>query len=129
MSDRHSSSLICGSHTAPSSSSSHRDSIQQTTTVGDFELVKTGDPLFVDVAGNVITYNGSHGDEIYLMFINEGGYYYAESGTGIGVAVRSSYSLHTGTFVSGDDDDDDEYCQLAENAWMDECQVRDSSFE
>jgi len=100
---------------------------QQTTAAGDFELVKTGDPLFVDVAGNVITYNGSHGDEIYLMFINEGGYYYAESGTGIGVAVRSSYSLHTGTFASPDDDDG--YCQLAENARMDECQVRDSSFE
>lgn len=70
---------------------------------GDFELVRTGDPLFVDLAGNVIPYRGSHGDSVYLMFINEGGYYYAESGTGIGVAVQSSYVLHTGSFADEDD--------------------------
>ena len=81
---------------------------------GDFELVRTGDPLFIDLVGNVISYRGSHGDAVYLMFINEGGYYYAESGTGIGVAVQSHFRLRTGTFTSHqqqdeDDKDDDEY--------------------
>ena len=82
---------------------------------GDFELVRTGDPLFIDLVGNVIPYRGSHGDAVYLMFINEGGYYYAESGTGIGVAVQSHFRLRTGTFTShqqqddDDDDEDDEY--------------------
>ena len=33
---------------------------------------------------------------MYLIFVNEGGYYYASSGTGIGVAVRSQFDLQTG---------------------------------
>ena len=75
-------------------------------TTGDFELVQTGDPLFVDLAGNVIPYRGSHGTAVYLMFINEGGYYYAESGTGIGVAVQSSFQLRTGAFAVPDKNKD-----------------------
>lgn len=74
---------------------------------GDFELVRTGDPLFIDLVGNVIPYRGSHGDAVYLMFINEGGYYYAESGTGVGVAVQSHFRLQTGAFTVVDDDIDD----------------------
>jgi hypothetical protein len=33
------------------------------------------------------------------MFVNEGGYYYASSGTGIGVAIRADFNLESGKFV------------------------------
>jgi aspartoacylase len=65
----------------------------------DYSALHVGDPLFVDLDGNVITYDGSHGDIVYLIFVNEGGYYYESSGTGIGVAIRSKFDLQTGEFV------------------------------
>lgn len=61
----------------------------------DFSKIKKGDPLFLDLGGNIITYDGSHGEEVHLIFVNEGGYYYQSSGTGIGVAVASEYDLTT----------------------------------
>ena len=61
----------------------------------DFHLIKKGDPLFLDLGGNIIPYDGSHGEEVHLIFVNEGGYYYQSSGTGIGVAVASEYDLST----------------------------------
>jgi hypothetical protein len=67
--------------------------------IGDFEKVRIGDPLFITLNNTVIYYDGSFGDEVYLIFINEGGYYYASSGTGIGVAVPAEYHLLDGTFV------------------------------
>jgi succinylglutamate desuccinylase len=65
----------------------------------DFHLIKTGDPLFVDLEGNIVPYSGSHGSPVYLMFVNEGGYYYASSGTGISVAVRAEFDLETGALL------------------------------
>merc|ERR1712032_1030505 len=65
----------------------------------DFQRIRIGDPLFVALDGKVLRYEGSHGDEVFLIFINEGGYYYASSGTGIGVAVRAAFDLQTGRFV------------------------------
>lgn len=62
----------------------------------DYHLVKKGDPLFVAQDGSVVHYEGSHGDEVYLIFINEAGYYYQSSGTGIGVAVESKFDLEFG---------------------------------
>lgn len=64
----------------------------------DFCLINTGDPLFRALDGSIIPYNGSHGDQVYLIFVNEGGYYYKSSGTGIGVAVSTAYDLLTGKF-------------------------------
>lgn len=64
----------------------------------DFCRIQVGDPLFVDSeTGDIIPYSGSHGDSVYLIFVNEGGYYYSESGTGIGVAIASSLDVATGT--------------------------------
>jgi aspartoacylase len=40
----------------------------------DYKALHVGDPLFVDIDGNVITYDGSHGDVVYLIFVNEGGF-------------------------------------------------------
>lgn len=82
----------------------------------DFKLLKTGDPLFLTMEGDVVPYDGSHGETVYLMFINEGGYYYASSGTGIGVAIATEYDLETADFVDVDDichpDDESEECSL-----------------
>eukprot|EP00586_Coscinodiscus_wailesii_P021202 CAMPEP_0172500208 /NCGR_PEP_ID=MMETSP1066-20121228/135753_1 /TAXON_ID=671091 /ORGANISM="Coscinodiscus wailesii, Strain CCMP2513" /LENGTH=340 /DNA_ID=CAMNT_0013274325 /DNA_START=52 /DNA_END=1074 /DNA_ORIENTATION=- len=66
----------------------------------DFLKIKKGDSLFVDLDGNDIPYSGSHGEEVHLMFINEGGYYYSSSGTGIGVSVRREMRLSDGMFVN-----------------------------
>ncbi|CAB9507660.1 aromatic-L-amino acid amidohydrolase [Seminavis robusta] len=69
----------------------------------DFKLLRRGDPLFVTMTGDVIPYDGSHGDSVYLMFINEGGYYYSSSGTGIGVAVKTEYDLETSKVYDADE--------------------------
>lgn len=65
----------------------------------DFHEVQTGDPLFVDLDGTVIPYDGSFGSPIRLTFINEGGYYYASSGTGIAVTRPDAFDLANGKFV------------------------------
>lgn len=77
----------------------------------DFAIIRIGDPLFVYHDGTVIPYSGSHGDEVYLMFINEGGYYYPQSGSGISVAVDTRYELATAKFVNDIDNscDDSSY--------------------
>eukprot|EP00980_Cylindrotheca_fusiformis_P021820 scaffold8658_cov101-Cylindrotheca_fusiformis.AAC.6 len=62
----------------------------------DFSLLKIGDPLFVAPDRSVVHYDGSHGDNVYVIFVNEAGYYYEASGTGIGVAVSSEYDLWSG---------------------------------
>ena len=69
----------------------------------DFQLIRTGDPLFVNMEGDIIPYDGSHGDNVFLIFINEGGYYYSSSGTGIGVAVYTEFDLQTADFVNVED--------------------------
>jgi hypothetical protein len=64
----------------------------------DFQLLRRGDALFVQLDGTILHYDGAYGDEIYLIFINEGGYYYPSSGTGISVALLTQYDLQTGLF-------------------------------
>jgi succinylglutamate desuccinylase len=64
----------------------------------DYKLLRKGDPLFVQLDGTVVPYDGAYGDEIYLIFINEGGYYYASSGTGISVALQTQYNINTALF-------------------------------
>ena len=95
----------------------------------DFKPLRVGDPLFVTLDGTVIPYDGSHGDEVHLIFVNEGGYYYASSklhcncplrsdftyltfvitpilgGTGIGVAVKSRFDWETGWFFADGDEE------------------------
>jgi succinylglutamate desuccinylase len=68
----------------------------------DFAIIRTGDPLFVRLDGSLVRYDGSHGDEVHLIFVNEGGYYFEQSGTGIGVAVKTGYGLMTGLFLKDD---------------------------
>jgi len=70
--------------------------IHETVQDKDFSLLKIGDPLFVAHDRSIVPYDGSHGDEVYVIFVNEAGYYYASSGTGIGVAITSYYDLYSG---------------------------------
>lgn len=72
----------------------------------DFGELRVGDPLFVELDGTVVPYDGSHGDVVHVIFVNEGGYYYESSGTGVGVAVRSQFDLLTGWFLVESDDED-----------------------
>ena len=66
----------------------------------DFEPLRKGDPLFVRREdGAIIPYDGSHGPVIHLIFINEAGYYYASSGTGLGVAYQGWLDLRAGMLV------------------------------
>lgn len=51
----------------------------------DFLPLRKGDPMFVTLDGETIAYDGSIGDEIIPVFINEGAYYYAQSGLGFNV--------------------------------------------
>uniref|UniRef100_A0A7S3Q3C7 AstE/AspA barrel-sandwich hybrid domain-containing protein n=2 Tax=Chaetoceros debilis TaxID=122233 RepID=A0A7S3Q3C7_9STRA len=81
----------------------------------DFDVVKTGDALFVDLDGNIIPYDGAFGESIYLMFVNEGGYYYQSSGRGVSVAVKAKYDLETGMLYSpeaqrGEKEEKDSLC-------------------
>lgn len=55
---------------------------------GDFKPLRKGDPMFQRVSGEVITYDGAHGEEIWPLFINEAAYYLPESGLGFGVSLR-----------------------------------------
>mmetsp|Transcript_8049 Transcript_8049/g.17423 ORF Transcript_8049/g.17423 Transcript_8049/m.17423 type:complete len:249 (-) Transcript_8049:142-888(-) len=71
----------------------------------DFHPLRVGDPLFVELDGTVVPYDGSHGEEVHLIFVNEGGYYYESSGTGVGVAVRSQFDWQTGWFLVETDDE------------------------
>jgi hypothetical protein len=45
---------------------------------------------------------------VYLMFVNEGGYYYEASGTGVAVAVATAYSLLDGHFVACEEGEEQE---------------------
>lgn len=59
----------------------------------DFEPLRKGDPLFVDLDGEVIRYDGAHGDVIWPVFVNEGAYYLPESGLGFGVTLREEVDV------------------------------------
>ena len=62
-------------------------------------LIHKGNPLFVDLEGNTIPYDGSHGSPVCLKLVNEGGYYYKSSGTGIAFAARAYFDLEIGLLV------------------------------
>jgi hypothetical protein len=65
----------------------------------DYQLLRKGDPLFVALDGSIVYYDGSHGDQVNVMFVNEAGYYYPSSGTGISVAIQVQFHLESGTFA------------------------------
>lgn len=58
--------------------------------------ISIGHPIFITLDGNTIYYDGLYGDTIYLGFINEGGYYYSSSGTGIAAFNNATCSLYSG---------------------------------
>ena len=63
----------------------------------DFEPLRVGDPLFVQVDGTIIPYDGSHGEEVHLIFVNEGGYYYESRCVffyNVELSIHSHHFLH-----------------------------------
>jgi len=94
----------------------------------DFKEIRTGDPLFVKRDGRtVVPYSGSHGDKVYLMFINEGGYYYSASGTGIGVAVKAKFDLETGTFTNEQEEEEAKERAKASSSCSDNSHTKEAS--
>jgi len=66
----------------------------------DWQPLKRGDALWASANGETIAYDGE--ETVYPIFINEAGYYYASSGVGIGVAVKTTITLPP---LFGDADD------------------------
>ena len=59
----------------------------------DFAPLRTGDPLYESLDGSIVPYDGSHGEVVCPVFINEAAYYYSESGRGIGMARRIEWPV------------------------------------
>jgi len=59
----------------------------------DFVSLSKGGALFLMLDGTVVTYDGSFGDEVVPIFVNEAAYYYSQSGAGIGIATMREVSL------------------------------------
>ena len=78
----------------------NNNNIGNDTLPGDFHPISVGDPLFVSLDNEIIRYDGSYGSTVHLAFINEGGYYYSSSGTGV-CALQSGYcSLQDGIVLN-----------------------------
>ena len=56
--------------------------------IWDIEMMFACDYANSKVFAFTMNNDGSFGDEIVPIFVNEGGYYYASSGRGIGVAQK-----------------------------------------
>mmetsp|Transcript_72976 Transcript_72976/g.188247 ORF Transcript_72976/g.188247 Transcript_72976/m.188247 type:complete len:358 (-) Transcript_72976:62-1135(-) len=59
----------------------------------DFRPLRKGDPMFVGIDGEVITYDGAHGDTVWPVFVNEGAYYLPESGLGFAIAMQAEVEV------------------------------------
>lgn len=55
----------------------------------DWIPLRVGQGLFELPCGEVITYQGEHGDDVVPIFVNEAGYQNASSGVGFGLARRT----------------------------------------
>lgn len=77
--------------------------IHQSLQDRDYEILRKGDPIFVALNGSTVYYDGAYGDEVSVMFVNEGGYYYQSSGTGISVAVQVQFDIQTGMIQQEDE--------------------------
>lgn len=64
----------------------------------DYLPLHPGSPVFQKHDGEVITYQGD--GVVYPIFINEGGYYYAQSGRGIGLARKISLKVPSNSFAA-----------------------------
>ena len=62
----------------------------------DFQPLRTGEPLFEALDGGVVRYDGSSGDVVYPVFINEAAYYYHQSGRGIGLTEKAQWPVPKG---------------------------------
>ena len=59
----------------------------------DFMPLNKGEALFDRLDGSTVPYDGSLGEVVYPIFINEAAYYYAQSGTGVGITECIDWPL------------------------------------
>ena len=59
----------------------------------DFEPIREGDALYEHLDGSIVPYDGSFGEVVYPVFINEAAYYYHESGRGIVMSERVDWPI------------------------------------
>jgi len=59
----------------------------------DFQPLHNGDPMYLTLDGEVVRYDGRHGETIWPVFVNEGAYYLPESGLGFGVTIRDEIDV------------------------------------
>lgn len=59
----------------------------------DYEPIRAGDPIFVTLDGQIIAYDGSFGETVCPIFINESGYYNPQSGMGFVISAPDKFML------------------------------------
>lgn len=67
----------------------------------DWAPMKKGDPMFTMFDGEVVAYDGRHGDEVHVCFVNEAAYYLPQSG--LGFALCDKVELPTADGVPAPD--------------------------
>ena len=63
---------------------------------GDFGHLRKGDPIWQNLDGSVTKYDGSHGEDVVPIFVNEAAYYSSRSGRGIGLCRAVEWDLTSG---------------------------------
>ena len=59
----------------------------------DWRELRTGDPMFVRMDGNIDHYDGQHGDVVRVHFVNEAAYYLPSSGLGFELSMEAELPL------------------------------------
>jgi aspartoacylase len=59
----------------------------------DYALLRKGDPMFRCVDGSIVSYDGTHGDVVVPVFVNEAAYYLPQSGLGFAIGKRVTADL------------------------------------
>lgn len=67
----------------------------------DYSLLRKGDPMFRQADGGIVEYDGTHGDVVVPMFVNEAAYYLPQSG--LGFAIGKRVTVHLPQLVASDD--------------------------
>ena len=59
----------------------------------DFAPLRKGEPLYMTLDGTLVAYDGSLGDVVHPVFVNEAAYYLHESGRGVGMSERRDWPV------------------------------------
>ena len=59
----------------------------------DFAPLYAGEPLYEQLDGSIIPYDGAMGEVVHPVFVNEAAYYLPESGRGVGMSRLVEYTV------------------------------------